>query len=601
MPNCYLKTLKWSYKRVKNRDIFKQSISLNYRGNDTFSNFIGGIATLIIFVILAGYSIIFFRIMINRSDVSWNLNSVRTNLATEHEPLVWAEDDPKLKIYWTAYQHHLLDNVGDPENALKFSFSHEYINTEKKANGDDYYTRTELSYEPCADDFWTNQDLDNKLNIIKPHCPNIVGQKLNGNQQNNKEYSYVTFWYSNCRYESNCVHSDISKEIINKSIISVHVKNKYVDLNDIENPIKDYTETLRNIQIKTGIRTRVTMKLRKHEVVLDDSLFPLPWSTEPIYFNSLEDYSIYEEMPIVGDSDGEVVFEIVKDDRIDQHHRKLLNFLEVTGILGGMFEVFEVGFGAIIGIYASFIFKKRLGMDVKLYEAKFETISKEMKELEKRLKENKQQEEEELNQDEEEKEGGNLEKITEESKSKSSKISRKEESKLANNIARISSNQADLNNSYGPLNLNPDLPVEPGSLFMNPQQNAHEPSKIPAEIDAKQDEKKCCFFNKFSTNDQEVENFNDMLDCFYIVYMMKKLQIQIKYILSRDSEYQEALEKNPSLDLDPRDFLKESPSSQIHPVYGQNIYQIPPEQLMRVLPREENRFLKYLPKSPENP
>lgn len=92
-----------------------------------------------------------------------------------------------------------------------------------------------------------------------------------------------------------------------------------------------------------------------------------------------------------------------------------------------------------------------------------------------------------------------------------------------------------------------------------------------------------------------------MLDCFYIVYMMKKLQIQIKYLLSRDFEYQEALNKNPKIDLDPKDFLREPVAAQIHPVFGKNISQIPPEQLLRVLPREENRFLKYLPKSPENP
>ena len=46
------------------------------------------------------------------------------------------------------------------------------------------------------------------------------------------------------------------------------------------------------------------------------------------------------------------------DDKIDQHSRRVLNILEVTGVLEGLFEIFKLDLRIILGFYASISFKR---------------------------------------------------------------------------------------------------------------------------------------------------------------------------------------------------------------------------------------------------
>ena len=46
--------------------------------------------------------------------------------------------------------------------------------------------------------------------------------------------------------------------------------------------------------------------------------------------------------------------------RINKYERKVLNFLEVTGTVGGIFEIWDIIFGSFIGFAYSYMFKKEL-------------------------------------------------------------------------------------------------------------------------------------------------------------------------------------------------------------------------------------------------
>jgi len=61
-----------------------------------------------------------------------------------------------------------------------------------------------------------------------------------------------------------------------------------------------------------------------------------------------------------------------------QYKRKVFNFLEVTGIIGGLFELFEVVFGIIIGIISSYSLRGQLIDEIKNNGLKNKLLEKEL-------------------------------------------------------------------------------------------------------------------------------------------------------------------------------------------------------------------------------
>ena len=80
-----------------------------------------------------------------------------------------------------------------------------------------------------------------------------------------------------------------------ETITWIYVKNRYINLNDIENPIKYEFQTPSKIRFDMNTNNEIEMKIRRLEVLLEDSLFPFLWNSDPLSFNSVEDFSIYSQ------------------------------------------------------------------------------------------------------------------------------------------------------------------------------------------------------------------------------------------------------------------------------------------------------------------
>lgn len=76
MAGFGLRTLKWGYSRLRSRDIFKQTVSLTFRGKSSYSTVIGGIVTTVIVILIAIFGVTLTKKMFDRSDVEW-LNTQR--------------------------------------------------------------------------------------------------------------------------------------------------------------------------------------------------------------------------------------------------------------------------------------------------------------------------------------------------------------------------------------------------------------------------------------------------------------------------------------------------------------------------------------------
>ncbi|CAI2363173.1 unnamed protein product [Moneuplotes crassus] len=550
MEDYRLKFFKWTYEKVKNIDMFKQTVNLTYKGKYHFSNCVGALCTLGVLLALLVYAIVLFRAMFKRTNVSWNHNSVYVNLAEDQSDLEWAADDPEFKMYWMGLHKELMPEGYEPEQ-LGVSEVYSLSTNYERDDGIFEHNRTTFDNFSCDNSFPVLQDKSYSYHQVTPVCPQLAGQKVQGRVGLGKNHKELNFGLMPCIQSSTnlCVPQNQMEPLLSGSSISVHLMNRYVDLNDIDNPIKRFYDDEIELVFKQNKHVLVDLKLRQHEVILEDSLLPTFSDPDPIYFNSIEDYKYSEEeIDDPGYFYGKVQIRIRKDSQVEQHRRKVLNFLEVTGILGGLFEVFEIGVGVLIGLYSSFIFKRSLYKDISKYEQKFEAMEKCIAKLENKIQQNNQNtQSKDLNQAMRMNESNNK------SQHFFSNLKRKQESKIEE-IENLEEAKEQVNYEESK-----ELNMEPENVEESKLRSA--PLKVPkfglfAQTESNhetiEERKKTLLgslLSKATKSDTEVEKMKESLDCLNIVYMIKVLRRQTQYLLFKDSDYQSHLKSHPELDF----------------------------------------------------
>ena len=70
---------------VKKFDLFSQRIMFTYKGDSSFSTFLGGFVSLIIFTVIGIYSAFLIQVMMNRGDSNNSLSTEVVDLTTYDE------------------------------------------------------------------------------------------------------------------------------------------------------------------------------------------------------------------------------------------------------------------------------------------------------------------------------------------------------------------------------------------------------------------------------------------------------------------------------------------------------------------------------------
>ena len=70
---------------VKKFDLFSQRIMFTYKGDSSFSTFLGGFVSLIIFTVIGIYSAFLIQVMMSRGDSNNSLSTEVVDLTTYDE------------------------------------------------------------------------------------------------------------------------------------------------------------------------------------------------------------------------------------------------------------------------------------------------------------------------------------------------------------------------------------------------------------------------------------------------------------------------------------------------------------------------------------
>ncbi|CAI2385176.1 unnamed protein product [Moneuplotes crassus] len=168
----------------------------------------------------------------------------------------------------------------------------------------------------------------------------------------------------------------------------ISVKSKYVDLSDSDNPIKEYIETLFEIPLHPKMFNYGGIFIERQEVTLDDSIFSPFFESTQIKFNKVanrEKHQVFTRSldtlggyPVLG-----YRMLIKLSDETVRYSRQAFTFLELTGTLGGIFEVGKVSLSFLFGLVYSYFSKKSLVNEIKKNTSMLVETQKELQALKK--------------------------------------------------------------------------------------------------------------------------------------------------------------------------------------------------------------------------
>lgn len=174
---------------------------------------------------------------------------------------------------------------------------------------------------------------------------------------------------------------------INLLTAVLYGSSKYVDLSDIDNPIKEYVSILNTWKFHPEIAFNSNIYIERQEVILEDSLFMKFREPEPIKFNKLPDLVGVRNDQAIRINDYNQPFynpynlAIQLSPDKHQYRRSLFNFLEMTGILGGIFEVFELSVTLVLGVFYTTMAKRSLVNEIRKNVAQLENTKAELEKL----------------------------------------------------------------------------------------------------------------------------------------------------------------------------------------------------------------------------
>ncbi|CAI2382175.1 unnamed protein product [Moneuplotes crassus] len=508
-------TFNWVKDKIKAKDIFNHKICLTHNGSDRYSSFVGGCTFIVVVAFLMVYGGLLFVSMFRRREITANVNVFKgdlkdngafgyTSTAGSLAEGIKLTDGPYIAVNFTpSMSTHLFGSDGSDLVPASEAFNvwafYEDLDADTQESYN--YNATILHFETCNEDNFPNlSKLGETINQFK--CLNLKGLELQGDILNGKRKA-IRFQVD-INANKNGVNIDIRDyETLNKYMygaqLMVIIDNKFFDFQNIEEPVQNYFQYETFVVPDAYHKLSVSLKVRKNTFTKRDGFFP--WSAEEEgEFHSIEKTSdiifsnaapppldwYIETTPIISGA-------ISLDYEQTFYERRVTDLLEVTGQLGGIFELYEIIGGFIIGWLSSRALNDEIYVNLEKAEKVYKNQVKILEELERKAQEEQS--------------------------------SSEQESRDSNSDEDSSSED--------------EKQLEGGRESQNHQVKGSNKYKDDGIIEVR---------SPGSEYNRLLDTYNYELDSTNLTFSIRELKNKMEYLLSKDVDYQEAIKnKNPNI------------------------------------------------------
>ena len=239
--------------------------------------------------------------------------------------------------------HLVRENSSDPfHDESYFNIRYYQVTVTLQDSGIIDYNRTEYNHDFCGDNYpFTDVEFAVSSGLkYSVRCPETQSYEISG-AGTSKVNKYIEIKISKCSNSTSSVTCKTSDEIntaLSNSDFSLAIENRYFDFDDYDTPVKSYLVGSENYKILKSLQKHITLYLRRNEYALNDDLIQYRDQQTGSFYSIDRQKMDLEEIK----DDTVVTIQIVQDPMVDQYERNIFTFLEMTGQLGGLYEVLTV-------------------------------------------------------------------------------------------------------------------------------------------------------------------------------------------------------------------------------------------------------------------
>ena len=168
-------------------------------------------------------------------------------------------------------------------------------------------------------------------------------------------FKYLNFSIVRCSPDlghQNCKSSqEIDKKLAGGRFV-VAILNSYVDFEDYENVIKTYIDERFIFRVDPGVYKESILYLRNNHVKLADELIQLGTTRDLQFYNIETSNNDFYTI----DTDIYLSVYMRMEAREDTYERTVFSLFDLTGLVGGVFEILEVTGGIFVSFFAHKLF-----------------------------------------------------------------------------------------------------------------------------------------------------------------------------------------------------------------------------------------------------
>ena len=342
-----------------------------------------------------------------RTDVQWSQNKITYDHKTANQSYTVTEDDG-IEIMFSPHidtqNAHPQFGYGELEDILDIiayidDNQNNSTQLEKIPCNLSLYERPKIKFGEDTPTYWYSL---NDIELLRPSSSSYI----------NKHVSFAfVFWARNQTsqfWQDSTALRDVSKDVL----VRMYARTKYVDLSDIDNPVRIRQSWRGTWDLVTTHLTVANALLVPHEVTLEDSVWFSFFEPDPVRFLQLQDSNEMSEVKKYFNFPSPqmslpLMVQIRMDESTIQYKRKFLNLSEVIGLIGGIFAIFEATLGLLLWTLSFYSFKRDIKTQVWEANRRHEETLNELQQLKDKFKIVKVPEREEMkrgNKEEESKE-----------------------------------------------------------------------------------------------------------------------------------------------------------------------------------------------------
>ena len=349
MAGLLVRTISYVRSKIAQQDRYGKPITLLYNGEDSYKTCCGGWTTIVLIFFILAYSLVLFRMMLNREQIEINVSTSVIDLLEENEPHYISRSGFDIAVGWT----------NTSISPLSYSNISEYLTFEAtlitEISENSVNTKTLGIIQLAPWDELAFEEIHDSLNSLLIHdqffCLNTDELFLQGNFISNN-YTYIQITAKPCSSGTWQSASDIDTAVLDTSIVMIYTPG-YFNGENFEDPIRSYLDFTYEYKIDSALATYSNAFVMQNKVDLQDDFIQFGDS------KSGEFYTISRVQDSVNTRSSGNFFDLTirLDNRKTLYERRVFSFLDLIGQVGGVNEIIEIFWVFFIGMYSEKLFQ----------------------------------------------------------------------------------------------------------------------------------------------------------------------------------------------------------------------------------------------------